>query len=326
MNVPEVSIIIPAYNVEKYIGRTLEKVLYQTFQNFEVLIVNDGSTDRTEAIIRSYLSDPRFKLISQENHGVSYARNIGMELAVGKFICFLDGDDYWDHRFLELMYSKIKETGTDICYTGFYETRGKEIINDWKYEWVEAQILMDFLIRKTCLWIGAVMFNLWFLKQNKIKFALGCAVGEDQEFIIRALTLGKAVAVKANLVYKTIRPESASEWFNARHLDFYYALVRASHFVKENLGDRKDILDELEHHKIPLVLLSFLFKANSYGEREIVKKLLEDQDARNYLENFHHRSFKELLDFHLRFIGVRKPMLFLPIAKILGVLKRARLL
>jgi len=91
--VPLVSVVIPTYNCEAYIGETIDSVLAQEFQNIEIIVVDDGSTDQTPDIVRSY--GPGVKLLSQENSGVCVARNRGLREAVGDYICFMDHDDYW---------------------------------------------------------------------------------------------------------------------------------------------------------------------------------------------------------------------------------------
>ena len=101
MQKPFFSVSIPAYNLEKYIAATIQSVLAQIFQDFEIIIVDDGSTDGTVSIIQSF-HDQRIHLISQRNGGVSRARNAGMKKAQGLYIAFLDGDDYWYPEHLAL--------------------------------------------------------------------------------------------------------------------------------------------------------------------------------------------------------------------------------
>lgn len=92
---PEISIIVPIYNVEKYLPKCIESILSQTFTNFELILVNDGSKDRSGIICDEYASkDNRIKVIHKENGGVSSARNSGVDLASGKYIGFVDPDDY----------------------------------------------------------------------------------------------------------------------------------------------------------------------------------------------------------------------------------------
>tara|TARA_B100000795_G_scaffold212435_1_gene166072 strand:+ start:3079 stop:4011 length:933 start_codon:yes stop_codon:yes gene_type:complete len=97
---PRFSVIIPVYNKEKHLSKTLESVLQQSHADFEVIIVNDGSTDSSEKIIKTF-KDPRFHYIKQENQGVSVARNTGIKAANANYIALLDADDIWDHQYLE---------------------------------------------------------------------------------------------------------------------------------------------------------------------------------------------------------------------------------
>lgn len=100
MNSPTFSVVIPAYNVEAYIGETLDSVFKQTFSDFEIIVVNDGSTDSTKETIHQF-HDPRLRLYNVNNGGVSRARNYGIDLAQGEYIAFLDGDDIWHESHLE---------------------------------------------------------------------------------------------------------------------------------------------------------------------------------------------------------------------------------
>jgi glycosyltransferase involved in cell wall biosynthesis len=90
-----VTVVIPAYNAGKYIAETIGSVLSQSYRNIEIIVVDDGSSDRTAEIARSYASDPRLSVFTQKNAGVSAARNFGLSLAKGKYIAFLDADDVW---------------------------------------------------------------------------------------------------------------------------------------------------------------------------------------------------------------------------------------
>ena len=111
-----ISVIIPAYNIENYIMFCLKSIAVQTYKNFEVLCVDDGSTDKTADVIRVFCeSDDRFKLLQKENGGVSSARNYGIENAKGKYIAFIDGDDYIAENFLERLHSIITEHNADIA-------------------------------------------------------------------------------------------------------------------------------------------------------------------------------------------------------------------
>lgn len=111
-----ITVIIPAYNIENYILFCLRSIAAQTYKNFEVLCVDDGSTDNTAEVIRKFCnSDERFKLLQKKNGGVSSARNFGIDNAKGKYVSFIDGDDYIAENFLERLHSIITEHGADIA-------------------------------------------------------------------------------------------------------------------------------------------------------------------------------------------------------------------
>ena len=123
-----ISIIIPAYNAADYLAQTIESVLNQTYSDFELILIDDGSTDRTREIIKDYqCKDARIKYFYKENGGVSSARNLGLQKATGDFVSFLDSDDLWDRRFLELMYHKLVAGGELACFCGYIEKRGDTI-------------------------------------------------------------------------------------------------------------------------------------------------------------------------------------------------------
>lgn len=118
-NTPEISVIIPCYNVEKYLDRTVRSVIAQTFENWELILVDDGSKDNTAAICDGWASvDSRIKAFHQENMGASEARNHGMKLAEGKFINFIDSDDWVDIRYLEDLINTQKESDADLTVSG----------------------------------------------------------------------------------------------------------------------------------------------------------------------------------------------------------------
>lgn len=115
-----ISLIMPIYNVEKYLKRALESVQTQTFKNFELIIVNDGSTDGSKTIAESFCKkNKNFFLINQENQGPSVARNTGLKVCKGNYIGFMDSDDYLEPEFLELLYNAATENDADIACCNF---------------------------------------------------------------------------------------------------------------------------------------------------------------------------------------------------------------
>lgn len=147
-----ITVIIPIYNVEKYISKCMESLINQTYTNFEVLLINDGTKDNsieeTKKIIKD---DSRFKIINKENGGQGSARNLGLKKAKGEYICFIDPDDFVEKDYLKLMINKIEKENVDICITNFnmVDERGKiiKIIKN-KYQGSHSsnQRLGDFLV------------------------------------------------------------------------------------------------------------------------------------------------------------------------------------
>lgn len=105
-----ISIVIPVYNVENFLERCITSVLNQTFENIEIILVNDGSTDNSLRICQQYEKiDSRIFIINQENQGLSAARNSGINQARGKYICFIDSDDWIHEKYLEILYNDIEK-------------------------------------------------------------------------------------------------------------------------------------------------------------------------------------------------------------------------
>ena len=110
-----ITVVVPVYNVEKYLERCINSIIHQTIKNIEIILVNDGSTDGSRKICEYYReNDERVILINQENQGLSAARNTGIDKATGKYICFVDSDDWVHEKYLETMYNDIKEQDAQI--------------------------------------------------------------------------------------------------------------------------------------------------------------------------------------------------------------------
>ena len=116
------SVIIPVYNVEQYLDKCLASILGQTYKDFECIVVDDGSPDNSNVIIDKYVKlDERFKVLHQQNMGLSAARNAGLAIAQGDYIVFVDSDDHISNEYLEKFALKIANTDADIVICGFIE-------------------------------------------------------------------------------------------------------------------------------------------------------------------------------------------------------------
>jgi glycosyltransferase involved in cell wall biosynthesis len=128
-NQPEISIIVPVYNVEKYLEKCLKSILHQIFSDFELILIDDGSTDSSGRICDEYLKrDSRIKVFHKENGGLSSARNYGIEKSTGKYIGFVDSDDYIAKDMYEVLYNNLQRENADVSMCGNYDVWGASML------------------------------------------------------------------------------------------------------------------------------------------------------------------------------------------------------
>lgn len=184
-NTPLISIIVPVYNVEKYLSKCIESILHQTYKNWELLLIDDGSHDNSGKICDEYaLNDSRIKVFHKANGGVSSARNLGLEKALGDFIMFVDSDDWIGEKCLEICTKEIIENDLDALQFGFtavfpnQETpRIKEstsILNGGEY--IQTNSF------NVCVWGG--IYKKKIIDDYKLKFIQQLKLAEDQIFTL----------------------------------------------------------------------------------------------------------------------------------------------
>ena len=162
-----VSIIIPVYNAEKFIKETIDSVLDQTYDNFELILVNDCSTDKSSDIIKEY-KDKRVKLLNNKvNSKAAVSRNNGIKKAKGKYICFLDADDKWDKEKLEKQVNFMKEKDCAFSFTS-YEFADENCIPNGKKVIVPDTITYKEALKNTTIWTSTVMFDMTKLSKEDI--------------------------------------------------------------------------------------------------------------------------------------------------------------
>ena len=184
MNKICVSIIMPAYNAQKYIKESIDSVLNQSFGNFELIVVNDGSIDKTEEIVKSY-NDERIVLISQKNGGVSSARNRALEIAKGKYITFLDADDIFPKESLQKRYDYLEENPDVDLVDGIVKVKDENLEKTLrKYApYYKGELLPELLKLNDRVFLG----NCYMFKKEKLKdtrFKENMTHGEDLLFFI----------------------------------------------------------------------------------------------------------------------------------------------
>lgn len=186
----EISIIIPIYNSEKYIERCIQSVLAQSFKNFELIMIDDGSTDNSYNIARLYAeSDTRLILIKKENGGVSSARNCGLEIASGNYVTFIDSDDYVLPDYLEKLYSKTDGIA-ELIFSGLVNINDKTIlktINQRNCSWdlSKEDDFIDFLYQPLQSSPCAKLYSHEVIKKYHLRFDTALFCAEDRDFNLK---------------------------------------------------------------------------------------------------------------------------------------------
>ena len=181
---PDISVIIPVYNVEKYLPQCLDSVLGQTYHNLEIICINDGSTDNSAKILADYQTkDKRIKVLTIKNKGVSIARNIGIKYATGRYIHFLDSDDWIETDFYDTLI-KLNHCNADIIQCGYRKTDNLMSIKCEKANYCSSIEDICKNIRKTYVWNK--LWKLDFIIKNNLSFYPNMYC-EDILFNIQAL-------------------------------------------------------------------------------------------------------------------------------------------
>ena len=269
-----VSIIVPAYNAEKYIADAIGSVLRQTYPYFELIIVDDASTDRTAEVVQSF-SDQRIKLIRHaSNKGPGAARNTAIEAARGKWIAFLDADDQWKANRLERLVDVLKDAGEGyfVADNILYCFDTPDGLKPWRYGF-NGYINAPYIDLDLCSYIKLktptvqAIIPLKHIKQNCIFFNTNCFLGEDLEFLCYLFCTGLTLRyIPEPLYLYRNRPGSLTSKSNYKDLyEVYERLIATPNFspeekllFKERLAKLKE---EIEYAQFPRALMQ-----RNYGE------------------------------------------------------------
>ena len=189
---PEISIIIPVYNTEKFLKACINSLIKQSFKNCEFIFVDDGSTDDSCNLIRSYKKkDNRIKLIMQKNKGVSSARNIGILNSNGKYIGFVDSDDYIDSDMYEILYKEMQTEDSDVIISNFEEElngtkniKTYNLIKNKKMDktYIQNNIVSFFIKDDSLNTVCNKLYKKSIIDEYNIRFPKGLPLGEDGIF------------------------------------------------------------------------------------------------------------------------------------------------
>ncbi len=277
MGSPKLSIIVPVYNVEKYLDKCLERILNSTYKDFELIVINDGTKDNSEQIITKYLEKEEYKdkitYISKENSGLSDTRNLGMSKANGEYIAFVDSDDYIETNMYELMMNKALEKNYDIVVCDVrlvYENSDKEKVVSSAYE---KDLFNKGEIKQTMLTYYPVVWNKIYKKEilKGIIFSKGVWY-EDMEFNLKVYPRINSIGVVKEPLYNYLqRGNSITYTYNDKLYDIITNMDAVIKYYKEQ-GIYEEYKEELEYLYLRYAFATF------------PKRLAKSKDKKKYKE------------------------------------------
>lgn len=273
----DVSVIVPVYNCEEYIGTTLDSIINQDFKNFEVIVIDDGSTDRSLEIIKEKLSKSLIshQIIHQENSGVSSARNAGISKATGKYLVFIDGDDYVTGNHLSELYNGK----SDFSLVQFIKKDGDRLSTPYHFS-REFMSCEDFIKKELNMEMPftfcQLMYKTSIIKDNGIKFNPDLVYGEDIDFALRALIYGDEVTISNEATYYYLQhPQSAINTSEFRRFEVIEIFEGIADFYKSK--GRDDLANLVITSRIPKAIFGNMnyFFYNGYDFDRVLNKMKE---------------------------------------------------
>ncbi len=312
----KISVIVPAYNAEKYIEKCLNSILNQTLEDIELIVINDESKDKTLSILKNYEQQysKKIKIIDQKNSGPGGARNAGLKIASGEYIAFVDGDDYIAPDMLEKLYQKAKEEDFDVVVCDNYIVYPDQ--TTYQRSGIEMDLKKEKDIKKAMIHSYAVLWNKIYKKSilEKTYFIEGVYY-EDIEYLHRIFPKIHSIGVIKKALYYYIQQEGSITYtYNKKLYDIIHNFNGLIEYYQK-MGYYKSYKEELEYSYVRYAYATFLNRlAKTKNKKEFKKgvnyvasevqthfpnykknKYIKEQGKKNfYLRNF-NRVFAKLL-------------------------------
>lgn len=267
----DISIIVPVYNAEKYLKKCLDSLVNQTKKELEFILINDGSTDKSEEIIKTY-KDKRIKYFKNKNQGIGKTRNLGIEKSSGKYLMFLDSDDYFSNDACEILYKEAEKEKADLIVFDYYRVE-KGNLNEVKIEsFNAANIKADpNLLLKINLGPCNKIYKSDLIKNNDIKFEENLKY-EDTLFVVKAIYNAKKI-IKLNrfLHYYMIHEKSETTVRDERVFDILKIVDKIRTYLK-NDELIKDSVDKLTVK----ILTNYTIQQRYQSDKNIAMKFIDN--------------------------------------------------
>ena len=277
MDFYKVSVIVPVFNASKYIGKTLDSIINQDFDSYEIIVVDDGSTDNSLEIINDTLEKTEIphKVIHQENAGVSVARNVGIDASTGDYLVFIDADDHVTSNHLSTLYNGesdfslilyVKEDGDRLIDMDTYT---EDVIS--AYDFIKKELNMEITFN-----FFQLMYKASIIKDNNIRFTPGIVYGEDTEFAHKALSNGSEIVINNTVTYYYVQhSDSAIKSTEYRRFGVVEIFENLADFYNKN--NKAELANLIITSRIPKAIfgnMNFFFH-NGYDFDEVIAKMKE---------------------------------------------------
>lgn len=286
-----ISIIVPVYKVEQYLPRCIASLVGQTYKNIEIILVDDGSPDKCGEICDEYAKkDKRIKVIHKANGGLSSARNAGLDIAIGKYICFVDSDDYLMENYIERLHKSITENNADIAQCEFIETSDDEVVLT-KENFVETVFNGEEMIGKIYDYYGIyvstiVVWTKIYKKElfENIRFPIG-RIHEDEATTYKLFYKAKKVAVTNEKLYCYFKADGSitRSGFSVKKIDYLRAVEERAEFFKEK-GLIEFYIRDIKNYMVTSVKYSM-----KISDKKIKKELMEKS----------HEYYKKIMELDI---------------------------
>lgn len=292
-----ISIIVPVYNAEKYLRKCLDSIFDQSHQDLEVICINDGSTDQSESILLEYKNKYQNKMMVKTipNGGQANARNVGIDLATGTFVCFVDSDDYLDKRMLEKLYKNIHENESDLAICDMeriFEGKVTLLERFFKYD-----INLNFIGATTiyeqpeiiCYLMNAPFAKLIrkeFLNVNRIKFVKGY-IYEDLVFVHEILSSNPVISMVNEKLYKYIVRDNSTMTSKKSKVTDMFVSYKNVYDAYERKGIADKFAKELEYLCLYHVMIGTSFRMWRSGQFGLFESI---KQCREYVKKFGFQS------------------------------------
>lgn len=268
---PDISIIVPIYNAEKYLNKCLDSLVNQTKKELEFILVNDGSTDNSEKIIKSY-KDDRIKYFKNKNQGIGKTRNFGIEKATGKYLMFLDSDDYLDLDACKRVYEKATKDKLDLVVFDFYRVEQEKLVPVIIPNFINASLKENpNLLLDINLGPCNKLFKREIITNNKTKFLENLKY-EDTTFVVETINNAKKIGkVNEFLHYYVIHSQSETTVRDERVFD----IIKIVDIIRNYFSNKsymKEVVDKLTVR----VLTNYTIQQRNQQDKKVGMKFIDE--------------------------------------------------